>query len=340
MTTGEKIRKIRADKGLSMTDFCALTGISENDLSDYENDIKLPDDDTRVMLSEKLSLDAGDLVSDPHEELREIRKKSVLSPAMKFSEDNDVFGKAALKLYAYPILILYLFILLSSLIIIPINIFFNEDTIKLIIQPLVVIVTSLSEILFGVSIYKKTVKKIGQADALKPYGFLIITISFLVSNVCLVSLTAVNNIIKAKNQSLSSLSSLGIISGIISLVGLVLGFIFIKMFFKALMSLVDTNNENKNVFSVYKKMLFIATIGVLLGIFAEIVKCFIVSDSSITLLLFRVSAAIISYIPVFFVKKFSNLDELSSNKMFLKTMPAIVWFVYIVLSILMCFNIS
>jgi transcriptional regulator with XRE-family HTH domain len=64
MSIGEKVRKIRKEKGLSIMDLKEKTGLSKSTISDLENDKSSPTIDTLQKIADALDVDVRDFFED------------------------------------------------------------------------------------------------------------------------------------------------------------------------------------------------------------------------------------------------------------------------------------
>lgn len=62
MTLGEKIFKFRTDKNLSQGDFSDIPGVSRQSVSEWENDVAIPDPDKIIKLAEVFGITIDELV--------------------------------------------------------------------------------------------------------------------------------------------------------------------------------------------------------------------------------------------------------------------------------------
>lgn len=64
MSIGEKVRKIRKEKGLSIMDLKEKTGLSKSTISDLENNKSSPTIDTLQKIADALGVDVRDFFED------------------------------------------------------------------------------------------------------------------------------------------------------------------------------------------------------------------------------------------------------------------------------------
>ncbi|QEH69759.1 helix-turn-helix domain-containing protein [Cellulosilyticum sp. WCF-2] len=92
MTIGQKIKKLRENKGLSQKALGELAGISDSIISAYEKDRKKPGRDTVIKLAAVLNVDVNYLVNDEVEALTQRDKKDIAKTLDKVMGDLSEGG--------------------------------------------------------------------------------------------------------------------------------------------------------------------------------------------------------------------------------------------------------
>ena len=87
MTIGQKIKKLRTNKGLSQKALGELVGISDSAIAAYENGKKNPGRETVIKLAAALDTDANYFMNDEVDKLTERDKKDIAKTLDKVMTD-------------------------------------------------------------------------------------------------------------------------------------------------------------------------------------------------------------------------------------------------------------
>lgn len=84
MTIGERIRQLRIEKDLTQTELCNIFHIAKSTLSQYENNIRTPNDEIKIKLAEFFNVSLDYLLGKT-----DIRNYTTNEPTVALHSDND-----------------------------------------------------------------------------------------------------------------------------------------------------------------------------------------------------------------------------------------------------------